>query len=176
MLDESKATWLFMVDSDMGFDPDTVDRLVESAGTDHPVVGGLAFALKTDGRSSLHGIKYRPVPTLYDWVEDDKVAGFTPRLEYPRGELVKVAATGGACLLIRRDALAAVRDKYGDVWFDTIRHKKGGHFSEDLSFCIRLAGVDIATHVDTGIRTTHDKGGVFVDEAFFDAHMSRKGD
>jgi hypothetical protein len=59
------------------------------------------------------------------------------------------------------------------VWFDTIRHPKGAHFSEDLAFCIRLAACGIPLHVHTGIRTTHDKGGVFLDEAHYDA--TRKG-
>jgi GT2 family glycosyltransferase len=170
MCDDSDAEWLFMVDSDMGFADDIVERLITAADPElRPVVGGLAFAQKTDGRSSHYGIKYRAQPTLYDFHEDDDRIGVVPRFEYPRNTLVQVAATGGACLLIHRTALEAVRAKYGDVWFDTIRHPKGALFSEDLSFCIRLAACDIPLYVHTGIRTTHDKGGVFLDEAFYDA-------
>jgi GT2 family glycosyltransferase len=170
MCDDSDAEWLFMVDSDMGFADDIVERLIAAADPElRPVVGGLAFAQKTDGRSSHYGIKYRAQPTLYDFHEDDDRIGVVPRFEYPRNTLVQVAATGGACLLIHRTALEAVRAKYGDVWFDTIRHPKGALFSEDLSFCIRLAACDIPLYVHTGIRTTHDKGGVFLDEAFYDA-------
>ena len=47
----SDAEWLFMVDTDMGFEPDTVDRMVISAEQNQvKVLGGLAFALKTDPR------------------------------------------------------------------------------------------------------------------------------
>lgn len=175
LLDESQADWLFMVDSDMGFDPDIVERLLKAADAERrPVVGALAFAHKTDGRSSFRGIKYRPVPTLYDFHETDTEVGFIPRFDYNRNALCEVSATGGACMVIHRTALEKIRDQYGPVWFDTIRHPKGAHFSEDMSFCIRLAGVDLPLFVHTGIRTTHDKGGVFLDEAFYDAHMNAK--
>ena len=175
MCDESDADWLFMVDSDMGFAPDIVERLIAAADPERrPVVGGLAFAMKMDGRSSFYGIRYRCQPTLYDLHETDDAIGVVPRFEYPRNKLVQVSATGGACLLIHRTVLEAVRDKYGDVWFDTIRHPKGANFSEDLAFCIRLAAAGFPLYVHTGIRTTHDKGGVFLDEAYFDAQQAAK--
>jgi len=176
-LDESDATWMFMVDSDMGFSADTVERLIAAADAEiRPVVGGLAFANKTDGGASHYGIRYRPVPTLYDFHEREDEVGFVPRLKYPHNALVEVSATGGACLLIHRSAFEAVREKFGPVWFDTIRHPKGAHFSEDLSFCVRLAAVGIPIHVHTGIRTTHDKGSVYLDESYYDAFMAAKGD
>ena len=168
-LDESEAEWLFMVDSDMGFAADTVDRLIGYADMTHPVVGGLCFAMKTNGRSSFYGIRYKATPTLYEFVETDTEVGFVPRFDYPRDQLVKVAATGAACVLIHRRALQAVRDRYGDVWFDPITHPTGPTtFSEDLSFSVRVAGCDMPLHVHTGVKTTHDKGGVFLDEDYFD--------
>lgn len=175
MCDESEAEWLFMVDSDMGFADDTVERLIRAADPElRPVVGGLAFAMKTDGRSSHYGIRYRAQPTLYDFVEEEDRIGVTPRFDYPRNKLVEVAATGGACMLIHRTALEKVRAKFGDVWFDTIRHPKGAHFSEDLAFCVRLAACGLPLFVHTGIRTTHDKGGVFLDEAFYEAQQAAR--
>lgn len=169
-LDESEAEWLFMIDSDMGFAPDTIERLIRYADPQtRPVVGGLCFAHKTDGRSEFYGIRYRATPTLYEYAETDDKVGFVPMFDYPRDRLVKVAATGAACVLVHRRAIDAVRAKYGDVWFDPITHPKGPTtFSEDLSFCVRVAGCDMALHVHTGVKTTHDKGGVFLDEALFD--------
>lgn len=170
MCDESAADWLFMVDSDMGFAADTVERLITSAHpTDRPVVGALCFAHKTDGKASLYGQRYRACPTLYDFLHDEQAVGFAPRMGYERDALQPVGATGGACLLIHRTILERIRDKYGDVWFDPITHPQGPTtFSEDLSFCLRVAGVDAPLYVDTSIKTTHDKGGVFLDEAFYD--------
>lgn len=174
MCDDSPAEWLFMVDSDMGFAADTVERLIAAADPqERPVVGGLAFAHKTDGKAEFYGVRYRACPTLYEFVDMEDKVGFVPMLTYPRGELVPVSATGGACLLIHRTALERVRAKYGDVWFDTITHPKGPTtFSEDLSFCVRLAAVDVPIFVHTGVKTTHDKGGVFLDEAFYDRQQA----
>lgn len=176
MCDESPAEWLFMVDSDMGFAADTLERLIAAADpADRPVVGALCFAHKTEARASFYGNRYRCVPTLYQFVDTGEKVGFTPMLTYPRDQLVPVAATGGACVLIHRTALEKVRAKYGDTWFDPITHPTGPTtFSEDLSFCLRLAGVDLPAFVHTGIRTTHDKGGVFLDEAFYDAQPEWK--
>lgn len=168
-LDESAADWLFMVDSDMGFEPDTVERLISSAhAIERPVVGALAFANKTDGRSGNYGVRYRAQPTVYRWFEDDDKVGFAPMFDYPRDELVEVAATGAACMIVHRLALEAIRDRYGDVWFDTLRHDKGSHFSEDLSFCIRVAGVGLPLYVDTRIKTGHDKTNAYLDEDYYD--------
>lgn len=170
VLDESESEWLFMVDSDMGFAHDTVERLVAAADpVARPVIGGLAFAHKTDGKSSFYGTRYRCTPTVYDFVEDDDKIGFIPRMKYERDMLTQCSATGGACVLIHRSALEAIRAKFGDVWFTPITHPKGPtEFSEDLSFFVRLAAVDMPLHVHTGVKTCHDKGGVFYDEAFYD--------
>ena len=168
-LDESQAEWLFFVDSDMGFAADTVERLIAAADKDaRPVVGGLCFAMKTAGRSSYYGILYRATPTLYEFADLEDRVGFVPMFNYPRDEAVKVAATGAACVLIHRSALDAVRASYGDVWWDTIKHPVGTTFSEDLSFCVRVAGCDLPLFVDTSVKTTHAKGSMFLDEEFYD--------
>jgi GT2 family glycosyltransferase len=167
-LDDTAADWLFQIDADMSFEANIVERLIETAHAhDRPVVGGLAFAHRKDGAASLYGTRFRCVPTIYGFHEDDDSIGFVPMFDYPRNELVECAATGGACVLIHRSALETLRTKHGDVWFDTIRHPKGAHFSEDLSFCVRLNAAGIPVHVHTGIQTGHDKGGVFYDEAFY---------
>jgi len=173
VVNESQAEWLFMVDSDMGFDADTVERLIAAADPAlRPVVGGLCFAHKAAGKASMYGVRYVAQPTLYQFVELDDRIGFTPMFDYPRDEMVPVSGTGGACLLIHRAVLEAVQAKYGKTWFDTMTHPKGASFSEDLSFCVRVAGCDFPMYVHTGIKTTHDKGGVFLDEQFYDRQQA----
>lgn len=172
-LDESDAEWLWMIDSDMGFAPDTVERLIASADpVERPVMGGLAFAHKTDGRAEFYGLRYVACPTVYDAMMEtpDGHMGFHADFNYRRNAVSTVVATGAACILIHRNALAAVRAKFdGDVWFDPFTHPKGPTtFSEDLSFSIRCAIAEVPLHVDTSVKTTHYKGGVYLDEAFFD--------
>lgn len=168
--DESAAEWLFMVDSDMGFAPDTVEKLIESADPKtRPVIGALCFAQKADGRKSHGGIRYRAQPTLYDYAELSDRVGFIARTDYTRNSVELVGATGAACLLIHRSAVERVAEKYGQEWWEPITHPKGPTtFSEDMSFCLRLAACDIPVYVDTSVKTTHDKGGVFLDEEFYD--------
>lgn len=158
--------WLFMVDTDMGFAPDTVDRLVAAADPKaRPVVGGLCFGVNRIAEAPFHGERFRVRPTVYEWDDGDE-PGFRPVLDYPRDRLVRVDGTGAACLLVHRGVLERLRS-IGDGWFDPI--SLGGHrFSEDLSFCLRLRELGIPLHVDTGVKTTHHKGSVYLDEAVFD--------
>jgi hypothetical protein len=37
---------------------------------------------------------------------------------------------------------------------------------------VRLAALDIPVHVNTAVKTTHDKGGIFLDEETFDAQTA----
>lgn len=172
-LDNTDSEWLFMVDSDMGFASDTVDRLIEAAHpSERPVMGGLCFALSRNGRGDHHVTRFLTLPTLYEFVETDDDAGFLPMRAYPRDQVVKVDATGAACLIAHREALLKVRERYGS-WFEPITHPHGNTFGEDLSFCVRLAACDIPIHVDTSVKTSHYKGGVYLDEAQYDESRER---
>jgi len=167
-LDSTECEWLFMVDSDMGFAANTVDALIESADpVERPVVGGLCFALRKDTPGEFYGQKYVVVPTLYELIDSETEFGFRSIVDYPRDSLAQVDATGAACLLIHRTALEKVREKTGDHWFDQVTHS-GSTFSEDLSFCLRLTACEIPVWVNTAVRTTHDKHGVFLDEDEYD--------
>jgi len=166
----SDAEWLFMIDTDMGFEPDTVDRMVESAEENQvKVLGGLAFALKTDPRrpeTSLHARRAGMVPTLYRFVQLPKEQGFLTMHDYVPDAFQFVDATGAACLLMHREALEAVGPNPFRQLVVAGANPDGSDriFSEDLSFCARLANADISIGVDTSIKTTHDKGGIFLDE------------
>lgn len=162
-LDESKAEWLLWLDSDMGFAEDTLERLIAAADpTERPAVGALCFAVKKDSNTEWGGRRYYAEPTLY------MAPDLAPLFDYPRDEMVRVGATGAACLLVHRSALERIRTEWGDAWFDPVPSVTGGFFSEDLSFCIRLDKLDIPLFVHTGIKTMHDKGYVCFDEEHYD--------
>jgi hypothetical protein len=175
-LDSTDGEWLFMVDTDMGFRADTVERLIASADpAERPVIGALTFQLKRQRGSvtELRAERFKIQPVTLEYLElETGEVGFRP-MEYARDDVVRVAGTGAACLLMHRDALAKVRARYGDCWFDPMKHPTGDRgkprqFSEDLSFCVRLAAVDIPVYVDTSVKTTHEKGGIFLDEETYD--------
>jgi hypothetical protein len=181
-LDSTRGEWLLFIDTDMGFAADTLERLIASADpAKRPVMGALCFAGVRDKAGSaatpLYSERFKIVPTVYEYVDTGDEIGFRPIPDYPRDQVMEVAGTGAACLLIHRSALQAVRDSAGDCWFDPITHPtalkgKPRTFSEDLSFCVRLAAVGIPVHVNTAVKTTHEKGMAFLDEDAFDQQLA----
>ena len=173
-LAHTDGEWLFMVDSDMGFADDTVDRMVASAEANNvTVLGALAFAQKLDPDvppGQFGATRLRITPTLYTYLErPNGERGFRSITKYRRDQFQHVAGTGAACILIHRLALEAVGP---DPFMPVTDPKAGGNgtprtFSEDLSFCIRVQAAGLAMGVDTSIKTTHYKGGVFLDETTF---------
>lgn len=183
-LDHTSAEWLWFVDTDMGFAPDTVDRLATSAvARGAKVIGALCFAglrRKPPVGRTLYAERFLIQPTVYEWVEvrtpsgDIDEVGFRPIIDYKRDDVIEVAATGAACLLIHRSVLVSVRHYLGDSWFDPVSIPDGYKgrprtFSEDMSFCLRVRQLNYSIHVDTSVKTTHEKGFVYLDEETYDA-------
>lgn len=158
-LDKSAHEWLFFIDTDMGFDADALDRLLAAADpVTRPVLGGLCFALRETRHDGMGGRRVMPVPTMYRWAKTaGGHIGFTTQFVVPKDEVVQVAGTGAAFLLVHRSALEKVRAEYGDSWFAPVRYGDGRQVSEDLSFCWRLHTIGVPVHVHTGVTTTHLK-------------------
>lgn len=158
-LAEGRAEWLWWVDTDMGFPPDTVDRLVAAADpTERPIVGGLCFSQREETPDGAGGWRCRATPTVFDWTKIDDKQGFAVRWDYPQDTVVKCAGTGSACILIHRSVLERIADKFGPVWYNRAPNPTTGQLiSEDLSFCMRAGAIGIPVYVHTGVRTTHMK-------------------
>lgn len=172
---DGDAEWLWWVDTDMGFEPDTIDRLLEAADpAQRPVVGALCFAQREDESDGVGG--YRPVawPVVMDWTVEAGRGGFQIRWDYPRNVVTRVHGTGSACVLIHRTVFERIRDEYEalqraagmrkdgdprwDQWYSRVTNPTTGELvGEDLSFCLRLMRVEIPVHVHTGVQTTHRK-------------------
>ena len=174
-LDRTKADWLWFVDADMGFAPDALERLLRAAHREYrPVMGALCFGLRREGTDpETHAERFRTFPTIYVWREWDDRVGFQVIPDYERDAVSLVSATGAACILIHRDVLVKIREQFGDEWFSAVTHPTGPTtFSEDMSFCIRVAACDLPIHVDSSVKTCHDKGGLFCDEHNFDRQQA----
>jgi hypothetical protein len=158
-LDKTEAEWLFMVDTDMGFEADALERLLLAADpVKRPVVGGLCFAMKHMGGDGRGGFNVLPIPTLFMFAKNEKQGiGFANRFIYPPETMVQVAGTGAAFLLIHRVVLEDIRRKDGDRWFNFVQYGDGATVSEDLSFCWRVNSIGAPIFVHTGIKVTHHK-------------------
>jgi hypothetical protein len=159
-LEEQQADWLFWVDTDMGFEPSTLDRLFDAADpVERPVVGALAFTQREETSDGMGGWRCRATPTVFDWtVLDTGEMGFSVRWDYPPATLVRCAGTGSACVLIHRSVFERIEEKYGPSWYDRVPNTTMGQIvSEDLSLCLRAGTLNIPIHVHTGVQTSHQK-------------------
>jgi hypothetical protein len=158
----SPAEWLFFVDSDMGYSPDALDRLMEVADAkERPIVGGLCFGFGPvkDQLGAGHSLIKHPFPTIFDIRETDDDIGFQARWGYVPGAVQQCAATGAAMLLVHRSVFEAMADKFGEgCWFDRMRHPKAKKlWGEDTSFCVRAGMLNFPIFVHAGVETSHSK-------------------
>jgi hypothetical protein len=191
-----RAEWLWLIDADMTFAPDALDRLLASADrTSKPIMGGLCFAL-------MKGEAQEIVPTLYGLSQGDQLARWTG---FPVDQVVQVVGTGAACLLIHRRVLEGIFDlrwdetfegkhveQYGEPsgipvgqrvfpkpwpWFaeTIIGDDWGDSRSEDLTFCLRAAQAGFPVHVDTRVKIGHVKP-VVIDDAAYWQNLPRPDD
>jgi GT2 family glycosyltransferase len=158
-LDEHEADWLFWIDTDMGFAPDTIDRLLAAADpTERPIVGGLCFTQRQEKSDGMGGWRCLATPTIFDWGHDGDAMGFTVNFGYAVDAVQQCAGTGSACILIHRSALETIEATYGAHWYDRIPNPGMKRIvSEDLSFCMRANSLKIPVWVDSGVQTTHQK-------------------
>ncbi len=166
-LADKRADWLFWVDTDMGFAPDTLDRLFEAAdAAERPFVGALCFSNREEASDGMGGWKTLATPTVFDWAHVGDQVGFSVRWDYPANTVTRVAGTGSACVLIHRSVFEKVRDHQppgaprpnGPTWYSRVLNVSTGELtSEDLSFCMKAGAAGVPMHVHTGVRTTHQK-------------------
>lgn len=163
----NRPDWLWFVDTDMAFAPDTLDRLVAAAHPNkRPIMGALCFS---QGRGT-NGIKY--APTLYGFTDDDppRLGSFMDIPERPG--VTRVAATGTGCLLIHRSVLEGVAAftpegmprPYGQTAYPWFRFSEWetedlgpDTMGEDIVFCLRAGAAGFPVHVDTSIEVGHVK-------------------
>jgi FkbM family methyltransferase len=166
--DFPEAQWLFWLDTDMGFPPETLELLLEAADpVERPIVGALCFSQQEIESDGMGGRRTQPTPVIYDWITVDGQSGYAVRWDYPRDTVTQAHATGSACIVIHRSVLERIQEEFGPVWYDRIPNPSTAQlFSEDLSFCVRAGALGIPVFVDTRVKTTHLKN-VWVSEELY---------
>jgi hypothetical protein len=165
-----KADWMWMVDDDMTFRPDTVERLMEFADpVEAPIVGGLCFGF--DDKANIQ-------PTLFGLVGDETSPQVIRYHEWPPDAMFQVAATGTACLLIHKSVFQRIltaeipnrngKRGFNDAfpWFQETEHD-GSPVSEDITFCWRAGLLGIPIYVNTAVQLGHIKDRELTMEAYF---------
>lgn len=157
-LDDTQAEWLLMVDADMTFPPDIIERLLGAADEDTaPVVGALCFG--TDDGTLF--------PTLYQMVTDESGPRFVRFRDWPEDTLFQVTATGAACLLVHRKVLVAMREKHPAPysWFQETQLGDVA-MGEDMTFCARAGLLGFPIYVHTGIEAGHCKAHILTADLY----------
>jgi len=146
--------WLLSIDSDMIFQPDLADRLLEHADPEErPIVSPVCYGITSD-----LGV----FPSVFGVGE----LGFYVRHDLPVDQLVRVDGVGAACTLIHRTALERIGEVGPGRWYDHLM-LRGKPIGEDLSFCVRAAAAGIPIWVHTGIPIRHLKIRVAIDEPYY---------
>lgn len=169
-LKEGKADWMCWIDTDMGFDPDMIDRLMEDADPEkRPIVGALAFTWRQDHSDGMGGWRHLATPTIFDWGQDGKEEGFLVRWNYHHDVVQQCRGTGSACLLIHKSVFEKINEKFGPgKWYDRVKNPVMDRLiSEDLSFCLRAGMVGCTVWVDSSVKTTHAKKIYVSEDDFF---------
>lgn len=148
MMVNPKTTHLMFVDADVGFDAESIYKLIAH---DKDVVGGI-YPKKT--------------------FEPDYV--FNPTTDAKRdGNLIEVEDIGTGFLLIKRSVFETMMNKFPKLkyknglnidnesepfmyaLFDTWIDPEGNYLSEDYTFCERWRGLGGKIYADTSIKLTH---------------------
>lgn len=156
-LESSDADWLWFVDGDQEFKPDTLHRMVATAhANDVKILGALIPIVTKTGL----------IPNVFiDHPEAITHVVLDPYHEDfgPPGPK-EFAATGAGCIIIHRDVLEAMHADTGDhlSYFYEDRQMGGDGemkwLGEDLSFCLRARQLGFPVIVDTSISVGHHKG------------------
>jgi len=139
--------WVLMIDSDMIFKADLLEKLLAIADPDtRPVVGPVCYAMNG---------KVGVFPAVFSLVENR----FKYMLNIPENELFQVDAAGAACWLIhrsvfRRIELACERKGVPGRWWDLL-FLGPQPCGEDMSFSMRCRAADVPLYVHSGIEIGH---------------------
>lgn len=152
-LDKTSADWLWMLDADMVFTPDTLDQLLAVVDpVNAPIVGALCFG---------GGYTGSVFPTLYVY---DEQQGLGTLSDYPANELIEVDATGAACLMIHRRVLMKLAEVHAKPQWFAESVWDGKEIGEDITFCIRARTAGFPVQVYTGLEVGHVKPAVLDSE------------
>ena len=144
-LDQTDKDWLWMVDTDMVFGPDTLQQLLD---TNREIVGALCYGQSEQTEKTF--------PVIHRFTDTGMRLVKSP----PKNKLIEVDATGAACLLIHRSVLEKMQANADNPlypWFQEGRTLANLEVGEDVAFCLKAKEQGFSVWVHTGIKVGHKK-------------------
>lgn len=135
---EEDSEWVFFIDDDHVYPPDLLMRLLDH---DKPMV------------CSLYLRRAKPfAPVAFSERTEDGLYQTIDLTELPNAGLLKVHATGGAGMLIRREVFEKISDEPN--WFEYGRVGEW-HAAEDIIFCEKVNAAGFNIFLDLEARLGH---------------------
>lgn len=147
---QMNADYVFWLDSDMVFKPDTLIRMMDT--------------LKKNDLDILTGLYFRRVPpytpVLFDRLDiDGNVCYWSEFKDIPEG-LFEVGGCGFGCVLMKTDVFFDVQGKFGQMFAPIANN------GEDIAFCWRARECGYKIYCDPTVICGH-VGYSVVDDQFF---------
>lgn len=155
---EMNADFVFWLDSDMLFDPNTLTDM-------------LCTMQERKDIDFLSGLYFRRVapfsPVLFDKLEIDDTGCHWTEFEKIPEALFQVGAVGFGCVLIRTEVIMSVMSKFGNMFAPI------GNVGEDVSFCWRARQCGYDIWVDPRVSLGH-VGHTVITRAFWENYSMAK--
>lgn len=154
-----EADYVFWLDSDMTFEPDTLVRMMRT--------------MEENSLDILTGLYFRRVPPYSPVLFDQlKIRGnacqFTEFKEIPTG-LFEVGACGFGCVLMKTDPFIDVQARHGNCFAPIANN------GEDVAFCWRARNCGYKIYCDPSIKLGH-VGKIIITEDFYKSfHGAKSG-
>lgn len=150
--DNMKTDWLFWVDSDIVLNLDIWEKICTTADKEkHPIVSGVYFIAKEE-KGSLPVI----MPCIFDDIDEFSIMYHHP---LPDNQIIKVDCAGMGLVIMHRDVVTKLREKYGSESFLFEENKVAGEkfVGEDISFFRKCKDLKIPVYAHTGAIAKHIK-------------------
>lgn len=149
---QMNADYVFWLDSDMVFKPDTLVRMMDT--------------LRKNDIDILTGLYFRRVPpytpVLYNVLDIEGVKADFSEFDQIPDKLFEVGACGFGCVLMKTDVFFDVQGKFGNMFAPI------GNNGEDVAFCWRARECGYKVICDPSVICGH-VGYSVVDDQFFKA-------
>lgn len=142
---EEKADRILMIDSDMRFDPDVMERLSEDMDTGIQMVTALCFRKKINSDPCIYSYVDPPV------VNDEGVPITAVKIyeDYPENSLFRIEGCGTGFVMMTTDLAKRVWDRFGPPFSPT------SWCGEDIAFSWRVKKLGIPMYCDSAIKVGH---------------------
>lgn len=145
MVMEAKGDWLFQMDTDHCFSPDTLIRLLY-----------LMDKYKVDVISGIYQYKVPPhgpvAGILVPDPENESMEKLEPLVDWEENkEIVPVTFVGGGCLLVKNSVYRRINEELKEGPFNIIPG-----LSEDYSFCARCKKLGIPVNLAVNVECHHE--------------------